>query len=78
MIVEELAKRGITVQKSSQLFRGYNTSDKGPYVVKAGSRITPDKGIYFLEKQDGKVFPCTDQVVCVLSGTEYVGKRLGN
>lgn len=74
MIIEALAKRGIAVQRSSQLFRGYNMSDKGPYLVRAGSRITPDNGIYFLENQDGRVFPCIDQVVCVLSGTEYAGK----
>ena len=70
-IVSELKNRGIEVSKTDSFYRGYYTTKKGVSVSRREHEC--EKGIYFLETEKGKIFPCNNQVIYILSGTEYEG-----
>lgn len=71
-IITELNKRNIDVIKTDDLYRGYYTTTKG--VVVSHIKSNCEDGIYFLSNNKGKIFPCTDQIIYIISGTEYDGK----
>lgn len=71
-IMEELKNRNINVIKTDRLYKGYYNTPKGIVVSNMKSKCT--YGIYLLENDKGIIFPANDQIIYVLSGTEYDGK----
>lgn len=71
-IIKELNKRNINVIKTEDLYKGYYVTDKGIVITERKSKC--EDGIYFLENDKGRVFPCNDQRIYITSGTEYDGK----
>lgn len=71
-IINELKNRGVPIVKSENLYKGYYNTPKG--VVISMDKSECEDGIYFLMNSNGKIFPCDDHMVYVLTGTEYAGK----
>jgi hypothetical protein len=69
-ILLELKNRGIEVAKSNRLYRGYNMTPKGVVV----SDRKCENEIHFLEGSNGKIFPCNETSVYIITGTKYEGK----
>ena len=70
-ILSELKSHGIEVVKTDRLFRGVCNTEVGCYVTSVESEC--DDGIYFLQ-QNGKIVPCNDRTVYLVSGTGYEGR----
>lgn len=71
-IISELKNRGINVFRTDQFFKGIYNTPKGIVVTRNKSKC--ENGIYFLENDAGKTFPCNNQTIYVLSGTGYKQK----
>jgi hypothetical protein len=71
-IISKLKNVGIEVRKTDRFYRGYVVTANGVKVSHQAN--TCDNGIYFLDRGDGKVFPCNDRTLFIATGTEYEGK----
>lgn len=71
-IINELKNRGISIIKSDDFYKGYYNTPKG--VVISMDKSKCENGIYLLTNNNGRIFPCGDHMMYVLTGTEYAGK----
>ena len=68
-ILSELKRIGIDVTKTDNFFRGLRKTEVGYTISRKPSMC--EKSIYFLKRSESGVYPCNDQTLYVVFGTEY-------